>query len=662
WLSYDVGKDKAFCTICKWAVTNKHVLLTWAIDGYSNWKKGKSGVVKHNESKSHRDNATTKNVCDGRSSTSLLVSKKSYTKMQQNRKALDAIFSTMLLLARQGLAVRGHTDERSNLHAVMGLLAKYNLDISRWLNQSSFTWLSHGTTNEILDTLGSSVLNEIVNPIKKAKYFSIIADETTDLSVSTQLSLCIRFVNCDFTVNEHLVDLAVCPSTTAESLHQLLTKAVISLGLDLSDCRGQGYDGAATMSGMVSGVQARFKQTYPAMLFVHCIGHQLNLAVQDSLKYLRQGTHALSILENTVNFINASPKRLNNFREFKASSDATSTSLRPLCPTRWVMRLPAIDAFLKQFSVVLDWLETISSDTTIDPVTRNKASSHLMSLEKFEVYFMLRIFQKLLTIINPIHVAIQKRGISIGQVRSLIEQLLSTLFASVEDRQQAIDFFLVCERSAAQMGVQTPVLPRGVGRRTARIQATNHDDGTGGSIIELYSTLHCNIFQKAAAAIISRYCMPDLAVVSYIEEVLLHKHSDEAMAKICTLYQQDFNAAHLHVEQVQLKSYTAHKNLSISGIEDLRSLFASNESLAIMMPNISNLLKIYMTIPCTTCEAERCFSTLRRIKNYLRTTMTQNRLKNLVLLNVHQAEAAHLNLVPIVNSWIDQATVRKNTF
>ena len=44
-----------------------------------------------------------------------------------------------------------------------------------------------------------------------------------------------------------------------------------------------------------------------------------------------------------------------------------------------------------------------------------------------------------------------------------------------------------------------------------------------------------------------------------------------------------------------------------------------------------------MVLPVTSCEAERSFSTLRRIKTFLHTTMTQDRLNGLALLNIYNS-------------------------
>ena len=61
-----------------------------------------------------------------------------------------------------------------------------------------------------------------------------------------------------------------------------------------------------------------------------------------------------------------------------------------------------------------------------------------------------------------------------------------------------------------------------------------------------------------------------------------------------------------------------------------------------LFPNISTLLRIMSTIPVTSCEAERTFSALRRLKPFLRTTMGENRLRSLTLLHVHRNIAIDL--------------------
>ncbi|XP_065668016.1 52 kDa repressor of the inhibitor of the protein kinase-like [Hydra vulgaris] len=59
---------------------------------------------------------------------------------------------------------------------------------------------------------------------------------------------------------------------------------------------------------------------------------------------------------------------------------------------------------------------------------------------------------------------------------------------------------------------------------------------------------------------------------------------------------------------------------------------------AINFPGFENIkvcLKLLATFPLTSCECERSFSSLRRLKNYMRSTMVQDRLNGLALMNIH---------------------------
>lgn len=51
-----------------------------------------------------------------------------------------------------------------------------------------------------------------------------------------------------------------------------------------------------------------------------------------------------------------------------------------------------------------------------------------------------------------------------------------------------------------------------------------------------------------------------------------------------------------------------------------------------MFPNVARLLQMFATLPVSTATNERSFSTLARLKTYLRNTISQNRLNGLALL------------------------------
>ena len=55
-----------------------------------------------------------------------------------------------------------------------------------------------------------------------------------------------------------------------------------------------------------------------------------------------------------------------------------------------------------------------------------------------------------------------------------------------------------------------------------------------------------------------------------------------------------------------------------------------------MLEEVHKVLQLYLTIPLSSATAERAFSTVRQLKTYLRSTISQKRLNHIVLLNTHK--------------------------
>lgn len=53
-------------------------------------------------------------------------------------------------------------------------------------------------------------------------------------------------------------------------------------------------------------------------------------------------------------------------------------------------------------------------------------------------------------------------------------------------------------------------------------------------------------------------------------------------------------------------------------------------------PNVFTILQILATIPISSASCERSISTLRNLKNYLRNTMSEDRLNGLAMMYAHR--------------------------
>ena len=78
-----------------------------------------------------------------------------------------------------------------------------------------------------------------------------------------------------------------------------------------------------------------------------------------------------------------------------------------------------------------------------------------------------------------------------------------------------------------------------------------------------------------------------------------------------------------------------------------------------LMPNLFKVVKLLATMPISSCEAERSFSTLRRVKNHMRTTMGQDRLSALNVIAMHR-ERLNRVLLEQMDKLIDTFGTRNN--
>ena len=67
-------------------------------------------------------------------------------------------------------------------------------------------------------------------------------------------------------------------------------------------------------------------------------------------------------------------------------------------------------------------------------------------------------------------------------------------------------------------------------------------------------------------------------------------------------------------------------------------------------------------MPATNATSERSFSALRRIKGYLRSTMSQQRLNHLMIMHVHKDHTDQLSLVDTANEFVRGHDHREHLF
>ncbi|CAI9719892.1 Hypothetical predicted protein [Octopus vulgaris] len=122
---------------------------------------------------------------------------------------------------------------------------------------SIFTGLSNRIQNDLIEAIHKDMLNEMQKEIEQAKFVSILVDETSDVSASSQLSTVLRYVTEDCVTKERFIGFSdVSADRSANALSEYVFKCI-----ETWECGNkwiaQTYDGVATMAGQLNKLQAK---------------------------------------------------------------------------------------------------------------------------------------------------------------------------------------------------------------------------------------------------------------------------------------------------------------------------------------------------------------------------------------------------------------------
>lgn len=132
--------------------------------------------------------------------------------------------------------------------------------------------LSNRTQNDLINTLATFTRTEIGKEMEEAKIYSILVDETTDVSHCEQVSFVVRYVS-EMDVKERFLQVCNVSTTTGEEMEKTVLDLLQRNDLQIENMRGQGYDGAANMSGQYKGLQTRILQHNTKSLYMSIATH-----------------------------------------------------------------------------------------------------------------------------------------------------------------------------------------------------------------------------------------------------------------------------------------------------------------------------------------------------------------------------------------------------
>lgn len=137
----------------------------------------------------------------------------------------------------------------------------------------------------------------------------------------------------------------------------------------------------------------------------------------------------------------------------------------------------------------------------------------------------------------------------------------------------------------------------------------------------------------------------------------------ELAQRIVNKYNEDISD-NFPTQLISMRSCLKSSITKLTTVKELVNLLiVENFALSACFPDVCTVLILFLTMPITVATAERSFSKLKLIKNYLRSVMNQDRLSALSILSIEQKETNNLRntLYSIIDVFADKI-VRKMNF
>nr|CAH7765288.1 unnamed protein product [Callosobruchus chinensis] len=539
-------------------------------------------------------------------------------KVEKNRHILKRIISCVKFCSAFDLALRGHDEsEFSENQGIFKELINFTAELDNTLKEhlrtaTVFKGTSNTIQNEILESMLQVCREEICKQIEKADYLSIQCDKTTDVSNYCQMVLILRYFN-EGSICEHFWGFIRIKDKTATGLKTCIENEIDPLVLKTPQkLIAQTYDGANVMSGVNNGVQAQIKIKYPNAHFIHCYAHQLNLIMQKSQNAkVRVFFNNLSAIP--VFFSNSS-HRCDILQEI------INKRLPRAVITRWNYNIRTVNFVHENREKLIEVFEEIESRCE-KSITSNEASDIRRALEDPEFIFWLELFHKILP-----------------QVDILYNQLQSKNKDTVQLQKDLIIF----EKSISNIRNETDSIQNSVESEFPTFKRRRTDDN-------FRSVIAKEVRDTITTQMKDRFSFRGHLQAAYLFNK--DKYSEFAkkfpvtvLNEVASFYPM-LSKSRLKTE---LEIIYSRKDLKeIVGAMNLLSFILEN-NLNETFIETSKILKIIVTTPMTTAEAERTFSTLKRIKTFLRNTMLNDRLNALVMMSINR------NLVHQINNFDDK--------
>jgi len=262
-----------------------------------------------------------------------------------------------------------------------------------------------------------------INDICKVQSFSLLVDESTDVSVEQVLAVVVRYYdNETLRVVDSLLDVIEVHEATGQGLYKEVKKLLSNRNIPITNVIGFASDNCATMSGSKSGFQANLKKDAPSVFVIGCVCHSFALCANYACSKLPSWLETL--IRDIVGYFSRSSKRQHAFFMLQESLGFPKHRMLKLSQTRWLSRKQVVERILEQWDPLLQFFLEESKSDKVDG-----SGSIYEEMKKPGTKHMLLFLNFILQKVDAMNIEFQSENFRLHQVFATIQDEYHTILS-----------------------------------------------------------------------------------------------------------------------------------------------------------------------------------------------------------------------------------------
>ncbi|KAJ3646043.1 hypothetical protein Zmor_023654 [Zophobas morio] len=472
-------------------------------------------------------------------------------------------------------------------------------------------------TNYCTQITGPENFNIVANDLKQ-QWFSLIIDESTDVSTTKCLAVVARYFK-EEKVSDQYLGLIQTQDATAEGIFCSIKSLLEKNNIGLSKLVGFAADNASVMQGNFRGVQARFKQEVPDIFVLGCTCHSLALCSSAACRKLPASVECLA--RDIVNYFAHSSKRKDELKECQEFVNLKPHKLLKLCQVRWLSMQDVVNRILQQWPALILFFTNETNDNGKGNINNPGAILEAKQNPIFKLYFSFLSY--VLDIINKINIEFQSEAPRIHLLHSRLNSLYTTLLKNFMKRDYIYNTsysnikFLPCnykELNDIYCGATCE-------------QIVSNNISINKTDLNAFKIKVLDFYKELAKQIQNRFDFDDpvLKFLKNVDPAVVVSGECESLVPIASRFPRLVtNLEQLNSEWRLLPDIPELKNRANHNLDKFWSYIFNlkNGVNEYMFPNLTTFMKGILCLPHSSATVERTFSQLTLIK-----TKNRNRLQ-----------------------------------